>query len=235
MKSKKKSKSSDGGISFFYKFLPLFLYVCLFFNVWFVFSYVKSEKEDFSGVKQSVLNDVSNMYFFVQHSLSNELLKVRMSNHVFKDNFVRHSSSNSVSSVDDGFSFSSPSNTPTFLFPNDLISYRYFSASGSPCMQFEDGAIYKVGQDFGYGRIDRITHEIVVCDGRPYKRDRNFNLRQVDTFKSHDTYAMQRPDFLEGYHDELQFRQYERNVENSMRGLSSSQYNVPQVQMKEGM
>lgn len=155
--------------------LPYVLFAAVGFNLWFVFSYVRRERVSVDGVQDRVLSSVSNALVYVHSSLSNDIAAARQafSNEVtmFRARTMALSTPLFDGPSSGSFSVSSNSVVEFKSFPpvpsGDVSGYS-FVCSGRACVCV-DGSYYQVGDDFGYGPIDRITKLFVVCGGRYYR------------------------------------------------------------------
>lgn len=160
-----------------YRWLPLLFVVMSVLNVWFLYAYVKSERERVSLDKEAMLSNVSNVYSFVMSSLSNEIRRVRLSNDMRSRPFVR-SLGNSTNELLTATSFVSVTNdsfvsdVPLLPSPRgfDNVDGWYSVVGGFPCVVFDDTPRpYYVGDDFGLGEIESISRLFVSCGGSRYR------------------------------------------------------------------
>lgn len=177
MSRKKNKPVSDKPslLSRVYALLPYVLLALVGFNLWFVFSYVRRERVTIDGVRDSVFASVSNVLHFVHSSLSNDIAVARQSfsNEVsmFRARSLALTTPLFNLASSDSPSVSSNSVMAANSLPpvpvGDVPGYS-FVCSGRFCVCV-DGSYYQVGDDFGYGAIDRITKLFVVCGGRYYR------------------------------------------------------------------
>lgn len=160
-----------------YRWLPFLFVVMSVLNVWFLYSYVRSERERVSVDKALMLSNVSNAYAFVLTSLSNEIRRVRLSNDMRSRPFVK-SLANSTNALLTASTFGSVTNaafssdvsTRPFLRGIESVDGWFSVVGGSPCVVFDDSPRpYYVGDDFGLGEIEYVSRLFVTCGGSRYR------------------------------------------------------------------
>lgn len=163
------TKGSKSLISFFtldrvYRALPL-LFICLSLcNVYVVVTYLQREKSRLDVDKADIISTVSNVYSYVQHSLSNQIQEVRH-RQLLISMPVYSSSTNRLSVVgkaDSHFVTNSVLSRDTLLSRYMCDGY-YSVVHGRPCVCFSGGQCYFAGDDFGYGSISRVTRLFAFC------------------------------------------------------------------------
>lgn len=160
-----------------YRVLPFCLVLVLVFNLWFVYGYVDREKNALVLEREKIMLGVSNIYDRVYTDISRDIGSV--------NDFVRRAVAGAVftGSVSNRSSFVlSPQSSSSVLSPSvtnsvpdsayrfgDTVSADYFVVCGAPFLSFGGGSYCGVGDDFGFGVVERITRFVVVCDGVPFR------------------------------------------------------------------
>ena len=144
--------------------LPYLLMAGFAFNLWFIFYYVRAQKASLDGIRETALGQVSNVYSFVQMSLSNEVQRVRHQVTVLSRPVLSSPQSSTNSPV-----ASFPSSV-TNLPPVDVgtVEGIFYRVGGEPFISVE-GWHYGIGEDFGLGEITSIRPLAVVCSGCRYR------------------------------------------------------------------
>lgn len=176
----KKNDSSRVSVSMVervYRVLPFCLVSVLVFNLWFVYGYVDREKSALVLEREKIMLGVSNIYDKVYTDISkdissvNDFVRRAVAGAVFTGSVSNRSSfvssnSSSLPSVPQSSTNSVPESAYRF---GDTVSADYFVVCGAPFLSFGGGSYCGVGDDFGFGVVERITRFVVVCDGVPFR------------------------------------------------------------------
>ena len=168
MKPKKKISSRQVSVSVIervYRFLPFFFLAMAALNGYVVISYLQSDKQHETVDRERVYLSVSNLYAYVHSNLTRE---VEIAKRSFGIDLALYKIplTNNVSSVSNVFE--SVAVKSDFRFDGSLECW-YSRVAGEDCLVFGDSSFYCVGDDFGYGVIEKISRMSCVCDGRRYR------------------------------------------------------------------
>lgn len=172
--NKKNKKPQHSPLRLFYFLLPYFLMAFTFFNLWFCYFHVQQKSENLASVKDDVMQNVSNVYHYVMHTLSNQIRVASVRSSIRdRSYFVSDRMTNIITSQVSTVL----SDSVSVVDSNLSLPFRFARVFGSPFVHY-NGSYFGVGDDFGRGPIERITPLYIIVAGH-----------RIPLFNSPDKYA----------------------------------------------